>query len=153
MTSPRTDAVPSKARYRWRLLLCVPIVIVAAWCSCFVISYAVLHTSDHAKAILNGVGRQVEFVVPPRMSPGFSRILRGTISHAGFQYEPLKTWVVYLHIGVVCHYDSGGGEGIRTILSPFELDRVRFIDDTSNQSLHRRLRPGEIEPSVRPDQR
>ena len=123
-TISKPDSISLKIKYSLHLTLCLLAVIIIIWCSGFLVSYTVFHTSDHAKAIFNGVGRQVDFDVDNLSG---QRPIRGTIKHIGYQFEGGKPWVVYMDIGVDYNNENSSG-GIKTILSPFELNKVKFVD-------------------------
>jgi len=96
-----------------------------------IISLAVFKFSEQAEAIRNGIGHEVVFDVPYKRIPPFPSIVKGKLTEWNYQLEPIKCWIIYINVKVEYSYkynNGSGSGGTSCILSPFDLNRVQFVD-------------------------
>jgi len=131
-----------KKRWKRAVLLEVILIlaIILAWVGSACTSYVRFRTSDRAQALLGGVGKTVRLRGAfPGTGPDDS--ITGELTDAGFQYEWGKWWVIYLSVGIaepMTRVDGSytGGRSLQTILSPFELDRITFVNHPADRQLN-----------------
>jgi hypothetical protein len=142
MDSPKPDhalpldyARPDPAEYRWRLAGRVArgmLGIVVIVCVVLpVLKYGCYMAVPHARAILSGSGRQVEFTYHDYFS-GPQKV-KGTLVGSKFCWHD-NTWG-FFHLQVTVRWAnvpiSGGGVSsgsVTTALEPHQVKRVKFLD-------------------------
>ena len=107
-------------------LVCYVILLLVLYFGSFGIGFAVLKYSDKAQAIREGIGRQILFDY--RYD---NRDISGTLTQVEYQYEWGKPWVICFRIEIKYESQNDGitsSGNLSTILSPFELDRIEFVE-------------------------
>ena len=119
----------NKKRIRIRLvclLLCVVLgsgVILYAFLQPTIRKHRLYSRSDHARAILHGEGRRVEFTLPSRARSRVSpRVIRGTLLESRYRLNDKWGWFeLYIRVG-------GDTASVATGLDPNEIGSIRFLD-------------------------
>jgi hypothetical protein len=106
-------------------------LLVVLYFGSFAVGGLVLKYSDKAEAIRQGIGREV--ILDSVLSVHVDEI-KGTLTEVGYQYEPAKPWIIYLQVGIKYEYTDerghvSGSGSMSTILSPFELDHIEFVEE------------------------
>lgn len=110
------------------------VLLVAFYFGSFAVGGLALKFSDKAEAIRQGIGREV--LLDSAVSV-YAGEIKGKLTEVGYQFEPAKPWIIYLRVGIKYEYagERGHGSGsISTILSPFELDRIEFVESRNEHS-------------------
>jgi hypothetical protein len=100
------------------------LLIVVLFHSSLAVGALVFKFSDKAEEIRQGIGREVTFYYEPRAS-----VVKGTLTEVGYQYEWGRLWIIFMRVNIEYVHEQGqGGGSISSIISPFELDRIEFVE-------------------------
>jgi hypothetical protein len=84
----------------------------------------VMKFSDKAEEIRQGIGREVTFYYEPCAS-----MVKGKLTEVYYQYEWGRLWIIYMCVNIEYIHEQGqGGGSVSTIFSPFEIDRIEFVE-------------------------
>jgi hypothetical protein len=102
------------------------LLLVVLHHSSLAVGALVFKFSDKAEEIRQGIGREVI------LNSVYSKdVIKGKLTRVGYQYEWGKPWIIYMRVKVEYDYahERGHSWGSKsTILSPFELDRIQFVE-------------------------
>jgi hypothetical protein len=98
------------------------LLLVVLFHSSLAVGALVFKFSDKAEEIRQGIGREVTFYYKARAS-----VVKGKLTEVGYQYEWGRLWIVYMRVKIEYKRGQGGGS-VSTIFSPFEIDRIEFVE-------------------------